>query len=297
MVSLSPGRRRDGQVPRRGPDHVRPACPRGARDGPDDESPQASTSCQPGRTTRRSPDDAIAVPTPKTRYEGIYTVVWSVPSSTLKPMVGPSTFSVFSAARFTAVPRLVVDRDPVVVTVYTVAKMRSAAGPFVRTSAGSVRQCAAESGSARANVWSRERSEPANCPSRRRGLPASAVVSRSSAAPVRRKDGLDPVPAGRVRCTRERGRRCSIPPTVTRAPKGPDLADERGPGSQRHCQDVNVRFGDSHQDLGAGKGGAPAADVRMGATCKREPLKLVTARLRNPHSRGIAPAELVPGRF
>jgi hypothetical protein len=55
LVSLSPGRRRDGQVPRRGPDHVRPACPRGARDGPDDESPQASTSCQPGRTTHRRP--------------------------------------------------------------------------------------------------------------------------------------------------------------------------------------------------------------------------------------------------
>jgi len=67
-------------------------------------------------------DHAIAVPMPKTRYEGIYTVVWSVPSSTLEPMVGSSTFSVFSAARFTAVPGLVVDRDPVVVTVYTVAE-------------------------------------------------------------------------------------------------------------------------------------------------------------------------------
>jgi copper transport protein len=66
-------------------------------------------------------DDTIAVPMPKTRYEGIYSVVWSVPSSTLEPMVGSSTFSVFSAARLTAVPGLVVDRDPVVVTVYTVA--------------------------------------------------------------------------------------------------------------------------------------------------------------------------------
>lgn len=66
-------------------------------------------------------DDTIAVPMPKTRYEGIYTVIWSVPSSTLEPMVGTSTFSVFSAARFTAVPGLVVDRDPVVVTVYAVA--------------------------------------------------------------------------------------------------------------------------------------------------------------------------------
>jgi methionine-rich copper-binding protein CopC len=66
-------------------------------------------------------DDSIAVPMPKTRYEGIYSVVWSVPSSTLEPMVGSSTFSVFSAARLTAVPGLVVDRDPVVVTVYTVA--------------------------------------------------------------------------------------------------------------------------------------------------------------------------------
>ena len=66
-------------------------------------------------------DDAIAVPMPEARYEGIYTVVWSVPSSTLEPMVGSSTFSVFSAARFTAAPELVVDRDPVVVTVYTVA--------------------------------------------------------------------------------------------------------------------------------------------------------------------------------
>lgn len=66
-------------------------------------------------------DDTIAVPMPKTRYEGIYSVVWSVPSSALEPMVGSSTFSVFSAARLTAVPGLVVDRDPVVVTVYTVA--------------------------------------------------------------------------------------------------------------------------------------------------------------------------------
>lgn len=66
-------------------------------------------------------DDAIAVPMPKTRYEGIYSVVWSVPSSRLEPMVGSSTFSVFSAARLTAVPGLVVDRDPVVVTVYTAA--------------------------------------------------------------------------------------------------------------------------------------------------------------------------------
>lgn len=66
-------------------------------------------------------DDTIAVPMPKTRYEGIYSVVWSVPSSTLEPMVGSSSFSVFSAARLTAVPGLVVDRDPVVVTVYTVA--------------------------------------------------------------------------------------------------------------------------------------------------------------------------------
>ena len=66
-------------------------------------------------------DDTIAVPMPKTRYEGIYSVVWSVPSSTLEPMVGSSTFSVFSSARLTAVPGLVVDRDPVVVTVYTVA--------------------------------------------------------------------------------------------------------------------------------------------------------------------------------
>jgi ABC-type sugar transport system permease subunit/methionine-rich copper-binding protein CopC len=66
-------------------------------------------------------DEAIAVPMPKTRYEGIYSVVWSVPSSTLEPMVGSSTFSVFSATRLTAVPGLVVDRDPVVATVYTVA--------------------------------------------------------------------------------------------------------------------------------------------------------------------------------
>ena len=66
-------------------------------------------------------DDTVAVPMPKTRYEGIYSVVWSVPSSALEPMVGSSTFSVFSAARLTAVPGLVVDRDPVVVTVYTVA--------------------------------------------------------------------------------------------------------------------------------------------------------------------------------
>lgn len=66
-------------------------------------------------------DDTVAVPMPKARYEGIYSVVWSVPSSTLEPMVGSSTFSVFSAARLTAVPGLVVDRDPVVVTVYTVA--------------------------------------------------------------------------------------------------------------------------------------------------------------------------------
>ncbi|MFD4326598.1 copper resistance protein CopC [Nocardioides sp. NPDC058538] len=66
-------------------------------------------------------DDTIAVPMPKTRYEGIYSVVWSVPSSALEPMVGSSTFSVFSAARLTAVPGLVVDRDPVVVTVYAVA--------------------------------------------------------------------------------------------------------------------------------------------------------------------------------
>jgi len=66
-------------------------------------------------------DDTIAVPMPEARYEGIYTVVWSVPSSTLEPMVGSSNFSVFSAQRLTAVPGLVVDRDPVVVTVYTVA--------------------------------------------------------------------------------------------------------------------------------------------------------------------------------
>lgn len=67
-------------------------------------------------------DDAIAVPMPEARYEGIYTVVWSVPSSTLEPMIGSSTFSVYSAQRFTAVPGLVVDRDPVVVAVYTVAE-------------------------------------------------------------------------------------------------------------------------------------------------------------------------------
>ena len=66
-------------------------------------------------------DDAIAVPMPGARYEGIYTVVWSVPSSNLEPMIGSSTFSVFSAQRFTAVPGLVVDRDPVVATVYAVA--------------------------------------------------------------------------------------------------------------------------------------------------------------------------------
>jgi len=51
------------------------------------------------------------------------------------------------------------------------------------------------------------------------------------------------------------------------------------------------------QDLGAGQGGAPAADVSWEQPAKREPMNMVTFRLRNPHSRRTAPAELVPERF
>ena len=121
MVSLSPG---DGEIVK-SPDEVRITFDRPV---PAELATVQMTSPAGKRLVSTRPynppeaDNAIAVPMPKTRYEGIYTVIWSVPSSTLEPMVGSSTFSVFSAARFTAVPGLVVDRDPVVVTVYTVAE-------------------------------------------------------------------------------------------------------------------------------------------------------------------------------
>jgi methionine-rich copper-binding protein CopC len=121
MVSLSPG---DGETVK-SPDEVRITFDRPV---PAELATVQMTSPAGDRLVSTRPynppeaDDAIAVPMPKTRYEGIYTVIWSVPSSTLEPMIGSSTFSVFSAARFTSVPGLVVDRDPVVVTVYTVAE-------------------------------------------------------------------------------------------------------------------------------------------------------------------------------
>lgn len=121
LVSLSPG---DGETVK-SPDEVRITFDRPV---PAELASVQMTSPAGERLVSTRPynpsgaDDAIAVPMPETRYEGIYTVIWSVPSSTLEPLIGTSTFSVYSAARFTAVPGLVVDRDPVVVTVYTVAE-------------------------------------------------------------------------------------------------------------------------------------------------------------------------------
>lgn len=120
LVSLSP---RDGQTVR-SPDEVRI---RFDRKVPAELASVQITSPAGKRIVSTRPynppgaDDTIAVPMPETRYEGIYSVIWSVPSTTLEPMVGTSNFSVFSAQRLTAVPGLVVDRDAVVVTVYTVA--------------------------------------------------------------------------------------------------------------------------------------------------------------------------------
>ncbi|OIJ25045.1 copper resistance CopC family protein [Nocardioides luteus] len=120
LVSLSPG---DGETVK-SPDEVRitfdrPVPAELATVQMTDPAGERIVSTRPYNPA--GADDTIAVPMPKTRYEGIYTVVWSVPSSTLEPMVGSSNFSVFSSARLTAVPGLVVDRDPVIVTVYTIA--------------------------------------------------------------------------------------------------------------------------------------------------------------------------------
>ncbi|WP_343937462.1 copper resistance CopC family protein, partial [Pseudonocardia zijingensis] len=71
--------------------------------------------------------NTIAVRMPPTRYAGTYSVAWSVPSSTLRPITGTSEFHVFSSAPPTAVPRIPVDRDPVVAAVYDVFRAAATA--------------------------------------------------------------------------------------------------------------------------------------------------------------------------
>jgi copper transport protein len=71
--------------------------------------------------------NTIAVPMPRTRYAGTYSVAWSVPSGTLEPVTGTSAFHVFAPTAPVAVPQLPADRDPAVVAIHTAFQVAATA--------------------------------------------------------------------------------------------------------------------------------------------------------------------------
>lgn len=66
--------------------------------------------------------DTIAVPMPKTRYAGTYTVAWTLPSSRLDPVRGTFTFDVFSPSEPAGALEVATDRDPVVAGVHSATR-------------------------------------------------------------------------------------------------------------------------------------------------------------------------------
>jgi copper transport protein len=71
--------------------------------------------------------NTIAVPMPRTRYAGTYSVAWSVPSGTLEPVTGTSAFHVFAPTAPVAIPQLPADRDPAVVGIHTAFQVAATA--------------------------------------------------------------------------------------------------------------------------------------------------------------------------
>ncbi len=65
--------------------------------------------------------DTVAVAMPKTRYQGTYSVAWSVPSSRIEPISGTSRFSVGAPSKPVQLPVIETVPNPVVAAVHTVA--------------------------------------------------------------------------------------------------------------------------------------------------------------------------------
>lgn len=70
---------------------------------------------------RNAPGDSriLTVPMPETRYQGTYSVAWSLPSSRLEPISGAFTFNVFAPTKPVAVPKIATERDALVVAFHT----------------------------------------------------------------------------------------------------------------------------------------------------------------------------------
>ena len=71
-------------------------------------------------------EDTIAVPMPMTRYEGSWTVAWTLPSSGLEPLGGSFTFDVSSSIDPVGVPAIETVHDPTVTAVHLTARVAAA---------------------------------------------------------------------------------------------------------------------------------------------------------------------------
>lgn len=80
---------------------------------------------RPVRPTGRA--DTISVPMPTTRYEGTYTVSWTLPSSGLEPIGGSFTFDVADSDQPLGVPDIEITHDPYVAAFHTAVRFAAVA--------------------------------------------------------------------------------------------------------------------------------------------------------------------------
>lgn len=74
--------------------------------------------------------DTISVPTPKKRYQGTYTVAWTLPSAGLEPLGGSFTFDVSDPIEPLGVPEIETTHDTTVSAIHTAMRF-AALGAFV----------------------------------------------------------------------------------------------------------------------------------------------------------------------
>jgi copper transport protein len=97
--------------------------------------------------------DTISVPMPKTRYEGTYTVAWTLPSSQLQPISGSFSFDVANTIPPLGVPEIETTHDTTITAFYTTMRIVALAAMALLVGAAffvaAIGQDAAQSVSAR----------------------------------------------------------------------------------------------------------------------------------------------------